>query len=394
MARFAPPRHNFNRYTKNLEIPHMKLPTLTPTKVTLVLFLVSFVIISTLYFSQHNFNQNNEKENNITWSRTFEKDSIRLVSSFRVNDRIMMREVKGDKIYVVHGWTEIQVIDTSGKMIMSTGKQGRGPGEFQQIWDISVSHNDEIYASDGINHTISHFSNKGHLLQSFVISSYFHSLTKLTPSGVHYILKTSSSEQSKRNFSLYNIQTGKNIEMQTLRLVPSKSKDNMVIEAEDNGSFYSNSNDRVFYILHGAGQFSAFDSAGKHLYNCFTIDKTAYSEYVSKSVEGVGTIVTDGENSRFVNVFADADKDHLYILSNAKSPNIKETKQRNHEAIIDIYNSTDGSYKSSLKLPKYVLDGTTIWNINIAVYDKYLYVAAAELGIVYRFMLPSSLFHS
>lgn len=78
---------------------------------------------------------------------------LRIGSAFGGNDEFgRIADVKfgrGGRIYVVDDLKhQVSVFDSTGRFIRRAGKQGSGPGEFQQPWDIAIDSRDSVFVWD------------------------------------------------------------------------------------------------------------------------------------------------------------------------------------------------------------------------------------------------------
>jgi hypothetical protein len=118
---------------------------------------------------------------------------------------------------------------------------------------------------------------------------------------------------------------------------------------ELSGFYIVRSQKLIFRVYSFTGQFSAFDSTGKLLYQAYTVDKSPLPKV---TIRGSGKDMMVIPASRDINLDADVDDKYLYILSNAATPDIKMIAAgTNAQGVIDIYRVSDGTYLCSMKIP-------------------------------------------
>jgi hypothetical protein len=74
---------------------------------------------------------------------------------------------KDENIYIVDRKEhQVRVFDRAGKLIRSFGKQGQGPGEFNQPVGIHLTPNNELMIEDGLNRRLALFTPEGKFLKN------------------------------------------------------------------------------------------------------------------------------------------------------------------------------------------------------------------------------------
>lgn len=73
---------------------------------------------------------------------------------------------KGEVYVADRQLNEVRKFDKKGNYLMTLGRQGKGPGEFQSVSRISVNERDELLAFDRMMGRLSVFSDEGKLLQT------------------------------------------------------------------------------------------------------------------------------------------------------------------------------------------------------------------------------------
>ncbi|MFH1930787.1 MAG: 6-bladed beta-propeller, partial [Pseudomonadota bacterium] len=73
---------------------------------------------------------------------------------------------KGDIYIADRQLNEIRKFDKDGKYLLTLGRAGQGPGEFQSVVRISVNDRDELLAFDNMMGRLSIFSDRGNLIQT------------------------------------------------------------------------------------------------------------------------------------------------------------------------------------------------------------------------------------
>jgi hypothetical protein len=74
---------------------------------------------------------------------------------------------RNENIYIVdRKENQIRVFDRAGKLIRSFGKQGQGPGEFNQPVGIHLTPSNELLIEDGLNRRLAIFTPEGKFLKN------------------------------------------------------------------------------------------------------------------------------------------------------------------------------------------------------------------------------------
>lgn len=252
------------------------------------------------------------------------------------------------------GWetTVIKLIDTTLQTKkIEFGRLGSAPGEFQQIDSYSF-HDSLLSVVDNRIMRITEFN---------LIRQTVHKTVELNRNifhGTHlskdtYLFVDSISGEIEF-YDIFNIKDHVWKRVSVPRIEKSRNTNAGEFLFELSGKFHQTSNQGIPVIqtIDRAGQFTAFDSLGQILYHKQTIDASPLPTIESKNVGGsVYTTLSKGSRT-MINVSASTDKKYLYILSNAKSPEIREIKQGQNEiGVIDAYDIQNGNYVFSFKIP-------------------------------------------
>ncbi len=73
---------------------------------------------------------------------------------------------KGDIYVADRSWSEIRKFNQEGEHLMTIGRKGQGPGEFQSVTIVSVDPQDHLIAYDDMQGRVSVFSDSGELIQT------------------------------------------------------------------------------------------------------------------------------------------------------------------------------------------------------------------------------------
>lgn len=355
--------------------------------IVLGLTLISVVIIGMLYINAPN---NATIQTTNVWQRNFIKEKLQLKYSIKPSTYVfnVFVPTSDNNLIYIQNWSEsnVQLIDTTGKTFKTFGGKGTGPTEFVQIGNVNFS-DDVLSIADHVQNKICRFDTSGNLIKTYSPKASFSRITHLT--GYKYLLATSYKlTPTTEVFEVIDIENEDKFEIKVQRLLESKFADKDILSMETNGFFVQSREGKVFRISTRTGQFVAFDSSGVHLYSRYTIDKSPLPEVVKKG-SGKSVIIKWGENSRTINISASVDNKHLYILSNAITPTIRERKAgENIEPVIDIYSVQDGYYKASISLGE--LDNVTRFPSSITVANGRLYVVY-DHGAIQCFDLPKQL---
>jgi hypothetical protein len=315
---------------------------------------------------------------------------IKIVRSFECLPDVWNVHWLDNQLYIqTWGGQNIITIDSSGKTLQILSKAGNAPGEFQQIESIVVR-DSTIGVIDTRTMSVADIhKNTKKLLYTGKFNYSVNSGIKLAD-GLYLITKFDPGTVTQESFSVANLLKKETKNVLLTRLEKSRVGDKLR-STESNGFFTSRADKHgVFRVYTRAGQFAAFDTAGNPLYRSYTVDKTSLPDVVSKKA-GSMTYITYAKDSRLVNLSACTDNNFLYILSNAKSPDIPEYKEgENKIGVVDAYNLTNGKYVFSFKVPS--LNRTDIkTDVPSAIAvdnDKKMYVIQGSYMCIYRFPYP------
>lgn len=252
------------------------------------------------------------------------------------------------KLYTIDYRSQsIIVIDTNGTITQTFGKRGPGaPGEFKQLLMFSV--NDKgISALDVGSTMITEFLHNGSIARFYKHNKTISRAIRIDQD--HYLLKAADVGSTKdEQFEVVNIANKKIQSIKAQRKM--QNNDELTRDIIVDGEFVTNNEGIFIRFSHKAGEFVAFGKNGNFLYRASTIDETLPPP-PAKSAGSKGTSVSYGF-SRTINLSATADKRYLYIISNAPSPSIKDSKPDvTSDRVVDVYNIANGQYMFSFMLP-------------------------------------------
>lgn len=87
---------------------------------------------------------------------------------------IYFNTYEGGNFYI-NDWDRkrIQKYDSQGKYLLTIGREGQGPGEFQNVWHPRFDNEKNMYVSDIVSHRISFFNKEGKSLKQIKTPSDF-----------------------------------------------------------------------------------------------------------------------------------------------------------------------------------------------------------------------------
>jgi len=102
----------------------------------------------------------------------------------------------------------IQKFDSKGKYIITIGRKGQGPGEFEYLSKVKFNNEDNLYVNDPINKRVSFFDKKGIFLRQIRIPVRFRYLAKnfkdFIVGSKPDLIREKDVEKSVTNFGLFN----------------------------------------------------------------------------------------------------------------------------------------------------------------------------------------------
>jgi len=317
-------------------------------------------------------------------------DSLKFVRKFEcLQDGWKVLSFKDDLFLQMWKGQSLLRIDSLGKANQRFGRFGGGVGEFKQIVNISFM-NSTIGITDSRRMVATEMSiTSGQVLKTYQFDRNISGAAMIVP-GLYIIRHFNSVSPEQEEYTITNFATNKSRKVLVPRFEKSKALDPTARDVETSGYFISRSDGRgALYVCSSAGQFIAFDSLGNLIYRQHTIDQSTVAESETKHA---GEQAFTMNISRSNNINACADENYLYILSNAKAPDIAEYKEgENASAVIDIYSLKDGHYLLSIKVPAPRDDPFSkgAFSItSIAVHHNHLYIVQGINVFVYFFPRP------
>jgi hypothetical protein len=311
--------------------------------------MVAIVVIFFLTFRDgEDRSFNNPNSHSILFHRKYTDSNIIVFNKvIEFNNSIYRLWSFADKLYV-QNWDECNIIktDTLGNRITTFGRKGRAPGEFLAITDVSIN-GKYLTVIDHRNLTVSVFADNGRIMSSNKLGFGITSGTKISQDL--YLFKSyNMDKKDTESFSLFNSNDKKVKTFSIPRLLKSQAP----VEASNielAGFYVKRNSSYIFRIYSFVGQFTAFDTTGKLIYQMYSIDKSPLPKVI---IRGSGKDMMIMPASRDINIDGDADEQYLYLLSNASTPDVKMIAPgTNAQGIIDIYDVNNGEYLCSMKIP-------------------------------------------
>jgi hypothetical protein len=320
--------------------------------IVLGIAVLALATIGSLYWKASHLGSNSASSV-IAFERTFlPAASASLVNSFEVPGNIGKLYSYGDKIYGYNfSQATLHEMNAAGAILKTIGKRGQGPGEFEHIDDIDID-STGFYFLDTDQLRVTVFDSRGTFknLQPFATSIR----RGIRLRGASYLVRETSENSTSSETEEFTIlhTNAKHPERTSVkRLEKSLSQNPSINDMEIDGAFLRSTTGKIFRPSFHAGQFQAFDSAGKPLFRVHTIDKSPLPR-MSQEKAGDNVITAYSPETRTICYDAAADEKFLFILSNAAHPDLVELKQgTNKDVIIDAYNVSNGLYRFSIKLP-------------------------------------------
>lgn len=259
-----------------------------------------------------------------------------------------------ESLVFVRGGDKLVEFDREGKYIRTIGKQGRGPGEYSQIWDFCVDEtNGKIYFVDNFNLMVYGFD--GEFVESVKLPFFsLYCLVKY-PDRLFYSSPNIPYQTADTSFSWYETDLhGKN----TLKYV-SGYKKNVSLS----GSPFYTFNKLVHFIEFGSDTLFYMPGSKPEPYALFRFGNLKMEADIPMSKPGV----YDGpENKLLWLVRMDEDPGHLYITCNMgfRGPLFnsifnKKTLETTFLENNGFVNDLDGGLPF---WPKYIYNGSTLVN--------------------------------
>lgn len=294
----------------------------------------------------------------------FTHDSGYMIRMWADNNNIYVSNAPDFKVFAY---------DFKGKIKETFGKKGRGPGEFGSIWFFQKEIDNKSYWI----HDYPKSEIRNQLLKNdTVISS-----NKISSRGnIQYInngkfvIPRVDEKTNELLFSIFNTKNKvyeKDFNVSKLAKIPQGS---LGSDYTLHGTFAKNSKNEIIYSCMFAGIFFKLDSLSSTL--------KVYSDIrnlpVPKSKISNGEIHLTPKQTTSISVTAD--EKTIYFLTTQEP---KKSSMKCKYFYIDMYNITDGSYRNSIKIEKYM--GEQI-PISIAKIKNYLIIGYSDFAIVtYKF---------
>lgn len=114
-----------------------------------------------------------------------------------------------ENIYILDaGNHRIQKFDMSGNFLLSIGKEGQGPGEFDRVSGLRLDHDDHIYTLEEMR--IQRFAPSGEIMQSIPLTTRLVDFS-LSPHAHFYGIEVQNTDGGRRRFLHYYDPEGKQL---------------------------------------------------------------------------------------------------------------------------------------------------------------------------------------
>jgi len=239
-----------------------------------------------------------------------------------------------DELIYVGDWgvMDIKVFNKEGENIVSMGRRGRGPGEFQRIMDIDFFH-DSLFISDPEKHEVIIYSKNGDHSNSFRID---HSTNRLAVSDENiYTLAIQDSL-----FERYDHEGNTNLTFGKILDKPILNQLNMAGRIE-----FITELDSFLYIPRFASYLIYYAADGKLNKIVETLDGIPFSESTQELTGERIQIRTPDTEVEIRDSFID--DENLYLLGRF----VKNGSPIDNDHFIDIYSLHGDKYLHSYKLP-------------------------------------------
>lgn len=302
--------------------------------------LVSFVLILGLFL---NMSRLQEEAKTNTFNRIYKEDLAKLTRSFRFQEELGEIKHFNGELYL-HDFQNQQIVkvDTLGNLLGKYNqKVDKHSRSFIVGWDVDQN---GTYFANAVEKRIIHLGFDETVLAQYDFNNFIERAGRLKEEK--FIISTRDLRDLTDTSKIFKISF-------VLVDVKNQSKKRLIYPLPDvedsrmklDGFFVNNRYGQTFYVCFMAGLFFSIDDEGKFLYLNETIDKTPLPK-----------VLAYGSNRRFdpfapfINRSAGADKNYLYILSNARAV---ETEYDSESSIVDVYQVSNGEYLWSFKIPDY-----------------------------------------
>jgi len=276
--------------------------------------------------------------------RTFKNINLKKIFSFSEGKGFIIanvRHIKSDKngfIYLFD-WGDfyIKKFSKDGQFLAKFGKgKGAGPGELSNPTDFDIDDKGNVWIVDPALQRINIFDLNNKLLKTIRLRLHVSRISTLEKNE-GYILKMDMLLDTL--FTKYDMQD--NPEIAFGRLSPDQLKMWLVFD----GYTDVDRNNNLYFSFFRAGLLLSYSSDGQLRFFIKTIDQVPMAKviYFNKGVDISGSYID--RKAPFTGVNINIDKSNIYIYD------IFGSKKENC-SVIDQYDTKDGSYICSYKLPE------------------------------------------
>ena len=218
-----------------------------------------------------------------------------------------------------------------GEFVQSFGKgEGRGPGRFLNPMDYTVAEDGSVWVCDPRALTLTVFAPDGSLRRT-IPCPMVPMRAVVLDSGLFVL----SVYQGEDLFELHD-STGQTIRSFG-RFISEQAKFKIAID----GWIVKTNRDRFVYNPAYAGLLSSFSTAGRSLFYTESVDKMGWPKLAIRN----GGVFIDQHNITGVTFSLSCDGENVFLFTGP-------TTVKEKTGVIDAYNSSDGTYRFSLRLPE------------------------------------------
>jgi hypothetical protein len=199
---------------------------------------------------------------------------------FRFEEELCIGEAEGDENYMfsqigsvavddeerifVADWKEshIKVFDRDGSYLLTIGKKGQGPGEFERVSSIQITEQKELMVFDGNSRRLSFFTPRGELLRSQGTSEIQALNIKMNSEGYFFVSKAMLDPQ---NFLAVTELDVYDSDLNKITNIARSEPQDVLTPHQPFGVWQLIPNDFIIYGYNLAYEFYIFDPSGKPL---------------------------------------------------------------------------------------------------------------------------------